>query len=791
MKLFALILFCISLFFLPQVAFGATIIPTPEKEQFGPNDWIRIFVKIEGYSGGEVQWSVTKPDDSVTEGKFSNLQASKTTHTINRNAFDNQFGTWKIDYVYKDQITTINVTVLPLTVSLNTDKESYGPNDFINLHFNTNYYIPTAANAELLTLEFLNDDGSTAKLIDDIKTKVSQPNIFQQYSVADILKYNSFGTYHIKATYYNVVDTTTFQLINPDSKKSIFLGTDKSLYDPGDTVEVNIVVQEITVDSGTLTITSPSGKITTKKIPINSSLTRIFLEPSIFPIIGTYQYKFEYGASVAEKTIDFLSESLDDPKNNALELSIDLEKDQYRPGETIRAQISTNKLIENPVLYWFEDPVGNLGGQFSFKSTGSGEFIIPHIVNVNSIHGPWKMHIKYGQTQTFAIFFVAGEPLSPSEQVESEQNQKKTVLLTIDNRITDFGKIADISFADNHLFVLDSVSSKIKVFDPNGKLKKIWGDVGSSDGLMKNPSAIFADNNFVHVADAGNFRLVTFDHDGNLIRIWGNSGIESQSVRFPSDISSDSSGVYYVSDSQKNKILKFDSNGDYVGQIDSILTAAAKFSSIESITSSDSSLFLLASNDNRILEYRYDGIFVKSFGTMGQNEKQLQNPSSIDIFDNDLYIADSGNYRIQVLDTDGNFVTKWGSFGNNIGQFSNISGIVIDDAGNIWVSDSGNNRIQKFAAISTSLIIPDWIRNNAKWWHEQQITDSDFAQGIEYMIKQKIIHLPNLESSDTSTEQIIPDWIKSNAGWWADGLISDQEFANGIEFLVNLGIIRV
>ena len=31
--------------------------------------------------------------------------------------------------------------------------------------------------------------------------------------------------------------------------------------------------------------------------------------------------------------------------------------------------------------------------------------------------------------------------------------------------------------------------------------------------------------------------------------------------------------------------------------------------------------------------------------------------------------------------------------------------------------------------------IPKWIKNNAAWWSEQQIGDSDFVSGIEYLIK--------------------------------------------------------
>ncbi len=40
-------------------------------------------------------------------------------------------------------------------------------------------------------------------------------------------------------------------------------------------------------------------------------------------------------------------------------------------------------------------------------------------------------------------------------------------------------------------------------------------------------------------------------------------------------------------------------------------------------------------------------------------------------------------------------------------------------------------------------------------------------------------------------QESIPDWIKNNAKWWADGLISEDDFVNGIKYLVEKGIIRV
>ena len=87
--------------------------------------------------------------------------------------------------------------------------------------------------------------------------------------------------------------------------------------------------------------------------------------------------------------------------------------------------------------------------------------------------------------------------------------------------------------------------------------------------------------------------------------------------------------------------------------------------------------------------------------------------------------------------------------------------------------------------------IPDWIRNNAKWWSDGQIGDSDFTNGIQFMIKENIISIPDLPEQASETTEGVPDWVRNNAGWWADGLISDDDFVSGIKYLVEQGIIKV
>ena len=82
------------------------------------------------------------------------------------------------------------------------------------------------------------------------------------------------------------------------------------------------------------------------------------------------------------------------------------------------------------------------------------------------------------------------------------------------------------------------------------------------------------------------------------------------------------------------------------------------------------------------------------------------------------------------------------------------------------------------------------MKNNAGWWANDEIPDTAFIDGIEYLIKQEIIVVPIMESQ-SGNELNIPKWIKTNAGWWADGQINDRTFATGIEYLIKMGLVVI
>ena len=86
--------------------------------------------------------------------------------------------------------------------------------------------------------------------------------------------------------------------------------------------------------------------------------------------------------------------------------------------------------------------------------------------------------------------------------------------------------------------------------------------------------------------------------------------------------------------------------------------------------------------------------------------------------------------------------------------------------------------------------VPDWIKNNAAWWSTGKINDADFVSGIEFMIENNIIVIPNLPDSQNSNADL-PPWVRNTANWWSLDQISEDEFINAIKYLIEKGIIVV
>jgi DNA-binding beta-propeller fold protein YncE len=92
--------------------------------------------------------------------------------------------------------------------------------------------------------------------------------------------------------------------------------------------------------------------------------------------------------------------------------------------------------------------------------------------------------------------------------------------------------------------------------------------------------------------------------------------------------------------------------------------------------------------------------FIRQCGSHGIGDGEFDHPNGIATFSgNSLLVVDSDNHNhyIQEFSRDGVFITKWGSYGTQLSQFIAPRGVAINKIHDIhYISDTGNNRIQRF-----------------------------------------------------------------------------------------------
>ena len=93
-----------------------------------------------------------------------------------------------------------------------------------------------------------------------------------------------------------------------------------------------------------------------------------------------------------------------------------------------------------------------------------------------------------------------------------------------------------------------------------------------------------------------------------------------------------------------------------------------------------------------------------------------------------------------------------------------------------------------------------WIKQDAILWSNNLVSDSHFGSLIQLMIEHKLLNLPitfieeigdppfSVLYADKITH--IPSWLKESAKWWAQEKVSDGEFLNNLEYLINSNIIK-
>jgi hypothetical protein len=155
----------------------------------------------------------------------------------------------------------------------------------------------------------------------------------------------------------------------------------------------------------------------------------------------------------------------------------------------------------------------------------------------------------------------------------------------------------------------------------------------------------------------------------------------------------------YVFSRGKHPLIIFDREGNFVGS-----WGEGVFTRPHAVTMGpDDTIYLTDDGDHTVRKCTLDGKVLLTIGVPGtpaplRSGQPFNRPTHVAIAqDGSLFISDGyGNSRIHKFSPDGKLLFSWGESGTDPGQFNLPHNICLDKAGNLYVADRENHRVQVF-----------------------------------------------------------------------------------------------
>ena len=271
--------------------------------------------------------------------------------------------------------------------------------------------------------------------------------------------------------------------------------------------------------------------------------------------------------------------------------------------------------------------------------------------------------------------------------------------------------------SNGNFYVADRLNNLIRKITPSGAVSTLagssWGfaDGQGSAAQFKNPVGVAVDSNGnVYVADTDNHRIrkitpagvvTTLAGDGNASFLDGQGS--ATRFNYPQGVAVDSGGNVYVADKNNNRIRKITSTGAVStlagsatsGSLDGTGTAAQFNQPFGVAVDSSGNVYVAEWVGRKVRKITSSGVVSTLAGTGGLMGITLDSNGNI-------YVADTLNNQISKITPSGTVSVLAGS--GTVGyldgsvlssQFNQPIGVAVDSGGNVYVADTGNNKIRK------------------------------------------------------------------------------------------------
>ena len=247
---------------------------------------------------------------------------------------------------------------------------------------------------------------------------------------------------------------------------------------------------------------------------------------------------------------------------------------------------------------------------------------------------------------------------------------------------------------------LVNLSSALDISSENNKFRDfVFGGKDKEGHLVNKPYGLDVFEGAVYVVDTRSNGWAVFDLANRKSRMVRPSG--GGSLKKPLNITIDIDGTRYVTDSERQQVLVYDSRDRFLyafgkpGQYTPVDVAIVG----ERLYITD-----IAHHQVHALDKK-TGEVLLTFGSAGSEPGQLFHPTNIAIApDGTLYVVDTSNFRVQQFNQNGDFVRAFGSPGSAPGTFSRPKGIAIDHDGFIYVVDSAFENVQVLDPLGGALM---------------------------------------------------------------------------------------